>query len=98
MRPVEPVPDRLRALDAARWRIAVALTAAMTAVYIGFILLIAYAKPLLGRLVVPGLSLGILLGAVVILAAWVLIVLYVWWANRHYDPAIAACRREAGRQ
>ena len=93
---MEPVPDKLRALDAARWRIALTLTAAMTAVYVGFILLIAYAKPLLGTLVSPGLSLGILLGAVVILAAWMLIVVYVRWANRYYDPAIAAFRREAG--
>jgi len=45
---------------------------------------------------VPGLSLGILLGALVILTAWVLIVVYVRWANRHYDTAIAAIRRESG--
>jgi uncharacterized membrane protein (DUF485 family) len=93
---VEPVPDELRALDAARWRIAISLTVAMTVVYVGFILLIAYAKPLLGRLLAPGLSLGILLGSIVILAAWGLIVVYVRWANRHYDPAIATARRKAG--
>ena len=91
-----PVPDQLRALDAARWRIAVALTVAMTVIYLGFILLIAYAKPFLGRVLVPGLSMGILLGAVVILAAWGLIVVYVQLANRYYDPAIAAFRRQAG--
>lgn len=93
--PVFPGSDPLRALDAARWRIAVVLTAVMTAIYVGFLLLIAYDKPLLARRVAPGLSLGILLGALVIVAAWALIAVYVRWANRHYDPALAALRREA---
>ena len=46
--------EQLKALDDARWRIAVALTIAMMVLYFGFILLVAYAKPLLGRIVVPG--------------------------------------------
>jgi uncharacterized membrane protein (DUF485 family) len=29
----------------------------------------------------------------VIVAAWVLIWIYVRWANRHYDAAVAAIRR-----
>ena len=84
--------EQLKALDDARWRIAIALTVAMMALYFGFILLVAYAKPLLGHIVVPGLSLGILLGALVIVAAWVLIWIYVRWANTHYDAAIDALR------
>jgi uncharacterized membrane protein (DUF485 family) len=85
--------EQLKALDDARWRIAIALTIAMMALYFGFILLVAYAKPLLATLVAPGLSLGILLGALVIVAAWVLIWIYVRWANTHYDAAIDALRR-----
>ena len=84
--------DQLRALDSARWRIAVALTVAMMILYFGFILLVAYAKPLLARIVVPGLSLGILLGALVIIAAWVLIWVYVRWANTHYDAGVKALK------
>ena len=84
--------EQLKALDTARWRIALTLTAAMMALYFGFILLVAYAKPLLGSVVVPGLSLGILLGALVIIAAWVLIWIYVRWANTRYDAAIEALR------
>ena len=84
--------EQLKALDDARWRIAILLTAAMMVLYLGFILLVAYAKPLLGLIVVPGLSLGILLGALVIIAAWVLIWIYVRWANTHYDAAIVALR------
>jgi uncharacterized membrane protein (DUF485 family) len=78
----------LHALMAARWRIAVSLTAAMMIVYFGFILLVAFNKPLLATMIAPGLSLGILLGALVIVSAWVLIWAYVRWANRHYDAAI----------
>jgi uncharacterized membrane protein (DUF485 family) len=83
----------LAALAAAQWRIALRLTAAMMIIYFGFILLVAFDKPLLSRLVLPGLSLGILLGALVIVAAWGLIWVYVRWANRHYDEAVAELRR-----
>jgi uncharacterized membrane protein (DUF485 family) len=86
--------DDLKAVDSARWRIAIALTAAMMVLYFGFILLVAFDKPLLTRLVAPGLSLGMLLGALVIVAAWVLIWIYVRWANRHYDVAVEAIRRQ----
>ena len=85
---------RLARLSAARWRLAVTLTAAMTAIYVGFTLLIAFNKPLLGTVLVPGLSLGILLGVVVIITAWVLIMIYVRWTNKHYDDAVAEIRRD----
>ena len=91
--------DKLRALEAlsrAQWRLALALTGAMMAIYFGFILLVAWAKPLLATQVVRGLSLGILLGAVVIVSAWVLIWVYVRWANSHYDRTVASLR-ESGR-
>jgi len=79
-------------LSAARWRIAIALTAAMIVIYIGFILLVAYNKPLLGRQITPGLSVGILLGALVIVLSWALIGVYTRWANRHYDAEVARLR------
>lgn len=79
----------LAALAAARWRIALLLTSTMMFIYFGFILLIAFNKPLMGLLIAPGLSLGILLGALVIVSAWVLIFVYVRWANNNYDEKIA---------
>ena len=78
----------LRALATAQWRLAVSLTAAMMAIYFGFILLVAFDKPLLGTILRPGLSLGTLLGALVIVSAWGLIWIYVHWANHHYDAAV----------
>jgi len=82
----------LEAVTAARWRIAISLTLVMLAVYVGFILLVAFDKPLLGRVLVPGLSLGMLLGVVVILVAWVLTWWYIRWANRHYDESVRGLR------
>jgi uncharacterized membrane protein (DUF485 family) len=86
----------LEALAAAQWKLARRLTVTMMAVYFGFILLVAWAKPLLGRQLVPGLSLGILLGALVIVTAWILIWIYVRWANSHYDATVTRIR-ETGR-
>lgn len=85
---------RLRALSAARRRVALILTTAVIVVYFGFISLIAWNKPLLGRLVAPGLSLGILLGALVIVSCWVLTWIYVRWANTRYDPELRRLRDE----
>lgn len=88
--------DNLEALAATRSRIAIGLTAAMTAIYVVFILLIAFAKTWLGSLLAPGLSIGIALGVLVIVAAWVLILVYVYWANTHYDHRVVTIR--AGRE
>ena len=84
---------KLDTLAATRWRVAITLTAAMMAVYFGFVLLVAFDKPLLTRQIAPGLSIGMLFGALVIVAAWALTWLYVRWANTHYDAAIEDMRR-----
>jgi uncharacterized membrane protein (DUF485 family) len=85
-------PD-LSAIARKRWRVSLALTGIMLVIYFGFIALIAFAKDSLGTLLVPGLSVGILLGALVIAAAWLLTWRYVRWANGAHDSAIAAWRR-----
>ena len=89
----------LARVAADRWRLALLLTTVMTVIYVGFILLVAYNKPLLGTILMPGLSLGIVLGVLVIITAWVLILIYVRWANTHYDHRVADVRRDrqAGR-
>ena len=81
------------ALAARRWRFALILTACMLAVYFGFILLIAFAKPVMATPVGGGITLGILLGVLVIVSAWVLTWLYVRWANVHYDAALRELSR-----
>ena len=75
-----------------RWRLAIGLSLAMMAAYFSFILLVAYGKPFLGRVIVPGLSVGILLGVLVIVLAWVLTWIYIRWANSHYDASLRRLR------
>ncbi len=58
------------------------LSGVMIAIYVGFILLVAFKKPLLGTQIVPGVSWGILLGALVIVSAWVLTLIYVLAFNK----------------
>jgi uncharacterized membrane protein (DUF485 family) len=87
--------EELRALAARRWRIAIALTAAMMGTYFGFILLVAYGKETAGALLNRGLSLGILLGALVIVVAWAVTGIYVRWANRVYDVALERLKSES---
>lgn len=80
--------QRLHAISAHRWRIAFVLSAIMLAAYYGFILLVAFDKALLASRLSEGLSLGILLGALVIVFAWVLTIIYTKWANGVYDREI----------
>ena len=80
--------ERLRELTRARRRISVILTAAMILLYFGFIGLIAFDRQLLARKLTPGLSLGILLGALVIVVSWLLTWFYVRWANANYDTVL----------
>ena len=86
----------VEALARKRWRMAVTLSLLMIAIYFGFILLIAFNKAAMGALLIPGLSVGIVLGAAVIVLTWAVTLFYVRWANQHVDGEIA--RLNAGGQ
>lgn len=82
-----------RRLVARRWRVSIALTAALFATYYGFILLVALDRTLLAQRIGEVTTLGIPLGVAVILVSWVLTAVYVVWANRSYDAEVARLRR-----
>jgi uncharacterized membrane protein (DUF485 family) len=87
---------RYRALVRRRGRFTWTLTAVILAAYFGYILLIAFDKPLLARPIGRGVtSVGIPLGLGLILLAIVLTALYVRRANRDFDAVTAALREEA---
>ena len=65
----------------AHWNVALGILAINGALYLTLILLIAYRKSLLGRTLMPGLSLAIVFGAIVTIASWLLTLIYVRWAN-----------------
>jgi uncharacterized membrane protein (DUF485 family) len=81
-----------RRLVERRWLISLALTALLFVVYYGFILLVATNKPLLATRLGETVTLGIPLGAAVIVVSWVLTAAYVMWANRQYDPEVRRLR------
>lgn len=82
--------DDVRSLARARWRIAVLLCSVVFALYFGFIFAVAFAKEAMATQIIPGVSVGILAGAVVIVGAWLSTWVYVGWANRHFDAGIRA--------
>jgi uncharacterized membrane protein (DUF485 family) len=88
--------DDIRALARARWRIAIGLSAVVFSLYFGFIFAVAFAKEAIAEQVVPGVSVGILAGALVIVGAWLTTWIYVVWANRHFDTSLKAIRDKDG--
>ena len=72
------------------------LTVAMCVIYYGFILLVAYAPGFLGASLTGGVTtVGIVLGLLVIVAAFVLTGIYVARANSAYDELTQEIVREA---
>ena len=82
-----------RRLVSIRWTMSLALTAALFILYYGYILLVAVDRSLLSLRVGTATTLGILLGAAVIVGAWMLTAIYVVWANRHFDVEAERLRR-----
>lgn len=80
--------SEFEAISRNKSRVAISLSAVMIAMYFGFMSMFAFAKPLMGTILTPGLSLCILLGASVIVGSFLLCLVYVVWANRFYDPAV----------
>lgn len=78
-----------------RARFAWTLSIAMLVIYFGFILLVAFAKPLLATKIGDGVtSLGIILGLGVIISAFVLTGIYVQRANSRFDELTRRLTRE----
>ena len=87
-------PMSLMQLTRRRWHIALSLSTVVVVIYFGFVLLVAFDRALVSILLAPGLSLGILLGALVIVSAWLTTWIYVRWANNHFDRRVKELRAE----
>ena|SRR6476620_7622127 len=75
-----------------RWRMSLVLTTLLFVLYYGYIILIAVNRPWVSRRIGQHTTIGIPLGAAVILGAWILTAIYVVWANRRYDVEAARLR------
>ena len=84
--------SEFRHLVARRWRVSLLLTACLFVLYYGYILLIATDKALLSKRIGEVTTVGIPLGAAVIVGAWILTAVYVLWANRAYDAEVTRLR------
>lgn len=82
-----------RDLVAKKGFISAVLTVIMLGTYFGFILVLAFDKSILSALISDGLSVGIPVGLFVILLAWGLTGVYVFWANDKYDSAVNQIRQ-----
>ena len=81
-----------RRLVSSRWRISLTLTTLLFLLYYGYILLIAIDRGFVSQRIGTTTTLGIPLGAAVIVGAWILTAAYVTWANRRYDAEVARLR------
>ena len=75
----------IRELAGKRWRVAIALSACVFVLYFGFLGLAAFAKETMATQLAPGLSVGIVLGALVIFGSWCTTFVYARWAGEHFD-------------
>ena|SRR6185295_20124853 len=74
-----------RSMVGRKWIVSIVLTALLFVVYYGYILLIGTNKPFMAQKIGEYTTMGIPLGAAVIVLAWVLTALYVVWANNKHD-------------
>jgi uncharacterized membrane protein (DUF485 family) len=77
-----------------KWRISFILTLTMLFIYFGFILLIAFDKPFLAKPIGQNMTLGLPVGIGVLLSAWVLTGIYIWWANRYHDNRVREIKKK----
>lgn len=71
-----------------RWGVSLTLTAAMLAVYYGFIAVLAFRPDLFATRLDGRLTIGIPVGLAVIVVSWLATGIYVHWANAEYDAAV----------
>ena len=65
-----------------RWRVAIGISALMTVQFFGYVFFLTFARDAANALLMPGLTVGIALGTLVVVIACTVTVLYVRWANR----------------
>ena len=88
-----PSPDsmdkeKFRRLVVNRWKVSLTLTAIMMFAYFGFILVLAYAPHLLSVKIGEHMTLGIPVGIFVIVLAFILTGISVFWSNSYYDKSV----------
>lgn len=79
-------PD-FRKLKSSKWKVSIILGSIVAILYFGFVLLMAYNKPLFANKVL-GIYVGIPIGVFVLVSTILVTVVYVLWANSNYDVLV----------
>lgn len=79
-------PD-FRELKSSKWKVSIILGSIVAILYFGFVLLMAYNKPLFANKVL-GIYVGIPIGVFVLVSTILVTVVYVLWANSNYDVLV----------
>jgi uncharacterized membrane protein (DUF485 family) len=80
--------DEFKKLVTQRWKVSLSLTAVMFFTYIGFLYTLAYRKDVLKPYLSGKFTVGLFLALGLILLAWTLTGIYVYWANNIYNPQV----------
>jgi len=84
--------SEFKSLVTKRAKISILLSILLFFSYYGFVLLIGFNKEFLAQKIGETTTLGIPMAVAVIIASWVLTVIYVIWANAIYDPEVKRLR------
>jgi uncharacterized membrane protein (DUF485 family) len=71
-----------------RWTFSLSMSVLMLVVYFSFLISIAFNKQVFAIKVGSHLTLGILWGLGIIVFAWLMTGVYVYWANHSYDKTV----------
>jgi len=77
-----------------RATVSFSLTLLMLIIYFGFILLVAFNKEFLAGKIGEYITIGLPIGIGVIVFAWLLTGVYIWWANNKYDRLVKEFRNQ----
>lgn len=83
-----------KALIKKKWRMSLLLTFIMLIIYFGFIMLIAFDKPFLAKLIGPDITLGLPIGIGILIVTWLLTGVYIFWVNKYYDSHVESLKKK----
>lgn len=89
--------NEFKTLVSKRWTVSLLLTIVMLSIYFGYLLLIAFKKEVLSMMIGHNLTLAIPVGLGIIISAWAMTGVYVFWANDKYDNAVSNLKDQIGK-
>jgi len=86
--------DKFKTIVKLRWMISVTLLIILFVMYYGYVLMVAWSPETMAKKVGENTTFGIVAAVVVIVVAWLMTVIYVYWANTKYDQVVEELKQE----